>query len=179
MGPDVLVENRPAATLSSSSTCSAIILTLRLAGRTGCQKRRQNCQTFVTSRLFKGCSWCFLILTRLNSAVFANRGGIDLATLVLIYHQLGTGPEYRVGWLACGSGYVGFYAVGAVIPRAFWRCISAWFLDRSVVGRGHGGAVLAFSCSASRYCACAGTIWRIVTLGVRRNLAFAEQHDLG
>tara|TARA_R110002051_G_scaffold83393_1_gene147798 strand:+ start:103085 stop:104344 length:1260 start_codon:yes stop_codon:yes gene_type:complete len=64
----------------------------------------------VVQRLF----WCFLIAAALIWPFFANRGGIDLATLVLIYIMLGLGLNIVVGLAGLlDLGYVGFYAVGA------------------------------------------------------------------
>jgi branched-chain amino acid transport system permease protein len=58
--------------------------------------------------------WCFLIAAALVWPFFANRGGIDLATLVLIYIMLGLGLNIVVGLAGLlDLGYVGFYAVGA------------------------------------------------------------------
>lgn len=63
-----------------------------------------------TRRLF----WCFLIAAALVWPFFAGRGGIDLATLVLIYVMLGLGLNIVVGLAGLlDLGYVGFYAVGA------------------------------------------------------------------
>lgn len=64
----------------------------------------------VVQRLF----WCFLIAAAIVWPFFANRGGIDLATLVLIYIMLGLGLNIVVGLAGLlDLGYVGFYAVGA------------------------------------------------------------------
>ena len=58
--------------------------------------------------------WCFLIAAAVIWPFFANRGGIDLATLVLIYIMLGLGLNIVVGLAGLlDLGYVGFYAVGA------------------------------------------------------------------
>jgi branched-chain amino acid transport system permease protein len=58
--------------------------------------------------------WCFLIAAAVVWPFFANRGGIDLATLVLIYIMLGLGLNIVVGLAGLlDLGYVGFYAVGA------------------------------------------------------------------
>ena len=58
--------------------------------------------------------WCFLISAALVWPFFADRGGIDLATLVLIYVMLGLGLNIVVGLAGLlDLGYVGFYAVGA------------------------------------------------------------------
>lgn len=58
--------------------------------------------------------WCFLIAAAIVWPFLANRGGIDLATLVLIYIMLGLGLNIVVGLAGLlDLGYVGFYAVGA------------------------------------------------------------------
>ena len=58
--------------------------------------------------------WCFLIAAAVVWPFFANRGGIDLATLVLIYIMLGLGLNIVVGLAGLlDLCYVGFYAVGA------------------------------------------------------------------
>ena len=64
----------------------------------------------VVRRLF----WCFLIAAALVWPFYADRGGTDLATLVLIYIMLGLGLNIVVGLAGLlDLGYVGFYAVGA------------------------------------------------------------------
>ncbi|WP_150306090.1 high-affinity branched-chain amino acid ABC transporter permease LivM [Pseudomonas saliphila] len=64
----------------------------------------------VMRRLF----WCFLIAAALIWPFYADRGGTDLATLVLIYIMLGLGLNIVVGLAGLlDLGYVGFYAVGA------------------------------------------------------------------
>ncbi|GGC99479.1 high-affinity branched-chain amino acid ABC transporter permease LivM [Halopseudomonas salina] len=58
--------------------------------------------------------WCFLIAGAVVFPFMANRGGVDLATLVLIYIMLGLGLNIVVGLAGLlDLGYVGFYAVGA------------------------------------------------------------------
>ena len=58
--------------------------------------------------------WCFVIAAAIVFPFFANRGAIDLATLVLIYVMLGLGLNIVVGLAGLlDLGYVGFYAVGA------------------------------------------------------------------
>ncbi|MVW74952.1 high-affinity branched-chain amino acid ABC transporter permease LivM [Pseudomonas xionganensis] len=58
--------------------------------------------------------WCFIIAAAIVFPFFANRGAIDLATLVLIYVMLGLGLNIVVGLAGLlDLGYVGFYAVGA------------------------------------------------------------------
>lgn len=74
-----------------------------------------------TRRLF----WCFLIAAALVWPFFADRGGIDLATLVLIYVMLGLGLNIVVGLAGLlDLGYVGFYAVGA-----YTYALLAMYLD--------------------------------------------------
>lgn len=58
--------------------------------------------------------WCFLIAAAFIWPFWADRGGTDLATLVLIYIMLGLGLNIVVGLAGLlDLGYVGFYAVGA------------------------------------------------------------------
>ncbi|SDR87587.1 L-leucine ABC transporter membrane protein /L-isoleucine ABC transporter membrane protein /L-valine ABC transporter membrane protein [Halopseudomonas xinjiangensis] len=69
--------------------------------------------------------WCFLIAAALVWPFFAGRGGIDLATLVLIYVMLGLGLNIVVGLAGLlDLGYVGFYAVGA-----YTYALLAMYLD--------------------------------------------------
>ncbi|MGY8809742.1 MAG: high-affinity branched-chain amino acid ABC transporter permease LivM [Pseudomonadales bacterium] len=64
----------------------------------------------ILRRLF----WCFLIALAILWPFISNRGGTDLATLVLIYVMLGLGLNIVVGLAGLlDLGYVGFYAVGA------------------------------------------------------------------
>ena len=64
----------------------------------------------ILRRLF----WCFLIALAILWPFISNRGGTDLAALVLIYVMLGLGLNIVVGLAGLlDLGYVGFYAVGA------------------------------------------------------------------
>jgi len=58
--------------------------------------------------------WCFVIAAAVVFPFMSDRGGVDLATLVLIYIMLGLGLNIVVGLAGLlDLGYVGFYAVGA------------------------------------------------------------------
>lgn len=58
--------------------------------------------------------WCFVIAAAVIFPFMSDRGGVDLATLVLIYIMLGLGLNIVVGLAGLlDLGYVGFYAVGA------------------------------------------------------------------
>lgn len=89
-----------------------------------------------------------------------SRGTVDIATLTMIYIILGLGLNVVVGLSGLlVLGYGGFYAIGAYTfallnhyyGLGFWTCLplAGWSLRQRV------------SCSASRYCVCAVTIWRL------------------
>lgn len=73
-----------------------------------------------------------LVMVALVWPFFANRGSVDIATLILIYVMLGLGLNIVVGLAGLlDLGYVGFYAVGAYTYAllshyyglGFWTCL--------------------------------------------------------
>lgn len=89
-----------------------------------------------------------------------SRGSVDIATMTMIYIILGLGLNVVVGLSGLlVLGYGGFYAIGAYTfallnhyyGLGFW--IACRWRDWS--------PPLLVSCSASRYCVCAATIWRL------------------
>ncbi len=89
-----------------------------------------------------------------------SRGSVDIATMTMIYIILGLGLNVVVGLSGLlVLGYGGFYAIGAYTLRCS-TTIMVWVSGPACRWRDWSPPPLV-SCSASRSCVCAATIWRL------------------
>lgn len=101
---------------------------------------------FLMALLVIAVAWPFMV----------SRGSVDIATMTMIYIILGLGLNVVVGLSGLlVLGYGGFYAIGGCSTT-----ITVWVSGPACRWRDWSPPLLV-SCSASRYCACAATIWRL------------------
>lgn len=105
---------------------------------------------FLMALLVIAVAWPFMV----------SRGSVDIATMTMIYIILGLGLNVVVGLSGLlVLGYGGFYAIGAYTLRCS-TTIMVWVSGPACRWRDWSPPP-PVSCSASRYCVCAATIWRL------------------
>lgn len=105
---------------------------------------------FLMALLVIAVAWPFMV----------SRGSVDIATMTMIYIILGLGLNVVVGCPACWYWATAAFTPSALIPLRCSTTITVWVSGPACRWRDWSPPP-PVSCSASRYCACAATIWRL------------------